>query len=81
MQEYEYSKLRGKIKECFSQQSELAQQLGISDTSLSNKLNNKTAFDQDEIYKIINMFDLNAEEALAYFFTLKVDKISTKQTK
>ena len=78
MQEYEYSKLRGKIKECFSQQSEFAQKLGISDTSLSNKLNNKTAFDQDEIYKIISMFDLNADEALAYFFTPKVDKISTK---
>lgn len=77
MQEYDYSKLKGKIKECFSKQAEFAQHLGISDTSLSNKLNNKTAFDQDEIYNAIKIFNLKAEDALAYFFTLKVDKIST----
>lgn len=78
MIEYEYGKLRGRIRECFIQQSEFAQKLGISETSLSNKLNNKTAFDQDEIYRVIEMFDLSAEETLAYFFTTKVDKKSTK---
>ena len=78
MQEYDYSKLKGRIRECFSTQSEFAQCLKISDTSLSNKLNNKTLFDQDEIQKSIYIFKLNPIETIEYFFTLKVDKISTK---
>ena len=77
MKQYEYSKLKGRIKECFSTQSEFAQKLGISDTSLSYKLNNKTVFDQDEIEECINIFDLTPKETMDYFFTLQVDKIST----
>lgn len=78
MKEYDYSKLKGRIRECFPTQSVYAQKLEISDTSLSNKLNNKTVFDQDEIQKSIEIFNLNPNETMEYFFTLKVDKISTK---
>ena len=78
MQRYDYNKLKGRIRECFSTQSEFAQEIGVSDTTLSNKLNNKTPFDQDEIYKAINIFNLSSSEALEYFFTLIVDKKSTK---
>lgn len=78
MKKYDYSKLKGKIRECFPTQSEFAQKLGISDTSLSNKLNNKTVFDQDEIEESINIFNLNSGETIEYFFTLLVDKKSTK---
>ena len=78
MQEYDYSKLKGRIRECFLTQSDFAQRLEISDTSLSNKLNNKTYFDQDEIQKSIMIFNLTPLETFEYFFTLKVDKISTK---
>ena len=77
MKIYDYSKLKGRIKECFSTQSEFAQKIGISDTSLSYKLNNKSPFDQDEIEETIRLFDLTPKETLDYFFTLKVDKIST----
>ena len=75
---YDYSKLKGRIKECFDTQSEFAQELKISDTSLSNKLNNKTPFDQDEIQESIEVFNLSPIETIEYFFTKKVDKISTK---
>ena len=44
MQQYDYSKLKGKIRETFEKQSEFATALGISDASLSNKLNNKNFF-------------------------------------
>jgi len=77
MKQYDYSKLKGRIKECFPTQSDFAQKLGISDTSLSYKLNNKTAFDQDEIQDSINIFNLTPKETMDYFFTLLVDKIST----
>jgi hypothetical protein len=78
MNEYDYAKLKGRIRECFVTQSEFAQKLKISDTSLSNKLNNKTVFDQDEIKESIDIFNLNPVETMEYFFTKKVDKKSTK---
>ena len=78
MKQYDYSKLKGRIKECFSNQSEFAQQLGISDASLSYKLNNRKAFDQDQIQKAIEIFNLSAQETIDYFFKLMVDKISTQ---
>lgn len=78
MKLYDYSKLKGRIKECFSTQAEFAQKLGISDTSLSYKLNNKTVFDQDQIEESIDIFNLNPKEVMEYFFTLQVDKKSTK---
>ena len=77
MSEYDYSKLKGRIRECFSTQSDFAQILEISDTSLSNKLTNKTAFTQDEIKKSIDFFELNPIETMNYFFKEKVDKKST----
>ena len=75
---YDYSKLKGRIKEYFATQSGFAQKLRISDTSLSNKLNNKTVFDKDEIQESIEIFNLSPIETIEYFFTKKVDKISTK---
>ena len=78
MKKYNYNKLKGKIRECFPTQTEFAQKLGISNTSLSNKLNNKTVFDQDEIEESIKIFNLNEKETSDYFFTLEVDKKSTK---
>ena len=41
LKKYNYNKLKGKIRECFPTQTEFAQKLGISNTSLSNKLNNE----------------------------------------
>ena len=75
---YDYSKLKGKIKEQFSNQAEFANKLEMSSTSLSYKLNNKSVFNQDHIEKAIEIFNLSAQETIDYFFTLKVDKISTK---
>lgn len=78
MKHYDYSKLKGRIKECFLTQSEFAKKLGISDASLSYKLNNKTVFDQNQIQDSIEIFDLTAQETMEYFFTLEVEKKSTK---
>lgn len=37
---YDYRKLRGRIKEKFGTQSEFSKKLGLSEVSVSNKLNN-----------------------------------------
>ena len=67
---FDYSKLRGKIKECFDTQKSFAQALGISERALSLKLNNKVFFSQDEIEKICSL--LNILDIGSYFFVQKV---------
>ena len=41
---YDYRKLRGRIKEKFGTQSEFSKKLGLSEVSVSNKLNNMSFF-------------------------------------
>lgn len=67
-----YSKLSGRIVEIFGTQSAFAISMGFSKATLSQKLNNKTEFSQEEIYKAINLLKLNASDIPLYFFTPKV---------
>ena len=50
---YDYSKLRGRIAEKLGSLKNYAESLHLSDTAVSNKLKNKTAFSQDEILESI----------------------------
>ena len=50
---YDYSILKGKIVEKIGSRRELAEKLGINETTLSNKLNNKTDFSREEMKKIL----------------------------
>jgi len=65
---FNYSKLRGKIKEVFNTQAAFAKEMGMSTTSLSEKLNNKVEFTQKEIEKAIELLDIQKEEIPVYFF-------------
>lgn len=78
--EYDYSKLRGRIIEKLGNCKNYATILGISDTALYNKLNNKVPFNQDEILKSISkdVLDIDSSEVCNYFFTQKVGKNQTK---
>ena len=51
---FDYSYLRGFIKEYFGTQEVFAKFLGIGRTALSERLNGNVPFNQDEIYKTIN---------------------------
>lgn len=64
---YNYNKLRGKIKEHFGTQEKFANALGISDTSLTKKLNNIVFFNQNEMKNAKEL--LNLENIDEYFFT------------
>ena len=78
MTNYDYSKLKGKIKEVYNLQSSFANALEISETSLSKKLNNIVTFSQDEIKKAKEILNLSDKEVFEYFFTSKVELNSTK---
>ena len=69
---YDYRKLRGRIKEKFGTQAEFSKRLGISEVSVSNKLNNVVDWGQEEMEHAISVLDIHA-----YFFTHIVEKNST----
>ena len=70
--DFNYDKLKGKIVERFGTQGNFAKALGVSERTLSLKLNNKIFFSQDEISKISNLLDIELEEIQDYFFKQKV---------
>lgn len=72
--EFDYSKLRGKIREVFSTQEQYANSMDLSETSITNKLNNNSYFTQAEIIKSIDLLKIDVNEIGAYFFTLKIEK-------
>lgn len=66
---YDYSKLLGRLREKQITQSELANKIGLSDTSLNLSLNNKRPFKQSEISCICECLKIPVESIDAYFFT------------
>lgn len=68
----DYSKLNGKIVEKFGTQYNFSKALGLSEHSLSNKLNNKVSWKTQEITKAMDLLGLDKAKVGEYFFTEKV---------
>ncbi len=69
---FDYRKLRGKIVEKFGTQGAFSRALGVSERTLSLKLNNRIFFSQDEITKCSNLLEILPNEIQDYFFTQEV---------
>lgn len=74
---YDYRKLRGRIKEKFGTQAEFSRKIGLSEVSVSNKLNNVVDWGQEEMEDAIYALDIPYSDIRAYFFTHLVEKNST----
>lgn len=71
---FDYSKLRGKIKEVYNTQADFATALGMSRGSLSQRLNNILDFTQTEMEQAARLLNFEKEDIPSYFFATKVQK-------
>lgn len=76
---FDYGKLKGRIKEYYDTQRCFAKALGVSERTLSLKLNNKIFFSQDEIRKCSELLNIETDKILIYFFKEKVQRFELKQ--
>lgn len=68
MDDYNYSRLLGRMRECGYSQKELAKAVNISEATLNLKLRNKSQFRQSEIVQISAMLSIPPNEYELYFF-------------
>ena len=67
---FRYHKLLGRMKEMGLSQYQLAQVIGMSESTLNVKLNCKSYFKQNEIVRICDALDIDDCEVNSYFFSL-----------
>lgn len=69
---YDYSELLGDIKKVFGAQSAFAKAMGMAESTLSLKLNNKAEWSQDEMTLAVKLLKAETYKVRPYFFTHKV---------
>ena len=75
---YNYSKLNGRIVEICGSSREFAKQMGLSERTVSLKLNNNVPFKQTDIEKAKEVLKLSDNDIQSYFFTRNVQANWTK---
>lgn len=78
MPRYDYSMLRGRIRELFKSEKNFAMELRKSDISMStgtfcSRMNGYSFFKQPEIAIICKLLKIKMEEISLYFFTSKYE--------
>lgn len=68
VKKFDYSKLKGRIREICGTNTIFAKKLGCSLNTLSAKLNNKNEFTQSDIIKSIRILNIKVDEISEYFF-------------
>ena len=72
---YDYSKLLGKIVEKCGTQLIFSERMGLSDRTISLKLNRKVPWKDTEIVKAAEILEIPSNEIVEYFFKIKVHKM------
>ena len=71
---FDFSKLKGKIKEVFNTQAIFANEMSMSESTLSNKLNNNVEFTSTEIINSCKLLEIHFDKINEYFFNIQVQK-------
>ncbi len=77
---FDYSKLRGRIKEKYYTQDNFAKMMGMGRVSLSQRLNNILEFTQKEIFMACELLDIPLIDIPEYFFCPKSSETRTNTT-
>lgn len=78
MREIVLKKLRIRILEYYDTQRSFAEALGMSQNVLSYRLQGRTQFRSDELYKVCQMLDIPQEQIGEYFFNFTAQKKQEK---
>ena len=68
LSDFDYSKLRGRIREKYSTEKAFAEDLGMSRHALGRRLNNKADFTIGEIHKAAKPLQLSSMDVNEMFF-------------
>lgn len=71
---FDYRELLGRITAKFGTQYNFAEAIGLSERSLSLKLNNRIPWKQPEIMKAVELLEINHDDIPLYFFNVEVQK-------
>lgn len=69
---YNFSKLNGKIVEIFGTQLAFAEAIGLSEMTISKKMNGKRPWKQTDMAKACEVLGIPIAEIPAYFFATDV---------
>lgn len=70
MMEFDYSALRGRMREKGYTQEKLSEATNISESQLSAKLNGRYPFKQKDIQSISDVLDITPADIGRYFFAV-----------
>ena len=65
---FQYQLLRAKIIEKYGSQGKFADVIGLSEVSISRKLNESVGFSKDDILKWCELLEIKQEDIGRYFF-------------
>ena len=65
---YEYSKLRGRIREKLGTEGKFAEKIGRSSNYVSKVFKNGTVLTQEDIRKAVDVLDIPIDQIGEYFF-------------
>lgn len=69
---FNYSKLEGRIREVCKTNRAFAEQIGLSEHSVSYKLSGKSPWKHTEIYKACEVLGISDGDIPLYFFVVEV---------
>lgn len=66
--EFKYKLLKGRIVSVFGTQGEFAKELGVTENTVSRKLNSSVDFSRDDIIKWSDLLEIEKDDIGKYFF-------------
>ena len=75
---FDYSKLRGRIREVFGTEGAFAKAIGRSHNFMSSVFSGNSVLSQDDIVNAVKELGMSVDDIGVYFFTPKVHKSETK---